>query len=147
MDRMFVQFDKIMKPRIARLNEAAVRVADEIEDLAKKNSESGRGFGNDRYDKKYSTEYAKRRKSKGFQVEFVDLRRSQKRIETSRVTKREDGALIDYQSGGRILKYHHDGITYKDATNKMRSIFPKELKSIPKEVFILALKEGGKVLR
>lgn len=147
MDSMAVQFDKLMKPRIAKLHEAAKVVAEDINQKAKDNSNQGKAFGNDRYDRTYEPAYAKRRQKEGFQIQYTDLRKKQQRINTATVRRKREGAEIYYQNGGRIFKFHHDGIQYKNGNNKMRSIFPKEISSVPNDTNELALKEAGRVLR
>lgn len=144
---MATQFDKLMQPRFKRLHEAAKVVAEDINQKAKDNSRTGKAFGTDRYDRNYEPAYAKRRQSAGFQIKYTDLRKGRNRIETATTRRKAGGSEIYYESGGRIFKYHHDGIQYKNGNAKMRSIFPKEATSVPADTNQLALEQAGKVLR
>lgn len=144
-----IQLLNSLKPRIATLNKTvAVPVAEDIRVRAIANSNTGRAFGDDDYERTYAPRSIKEREKGNFQVQFVDLRRKQKRIERMRVRKpinADTGAVIgwDDASHGQIFKGHHEG------ANKLpvRRIFPATPGSVPDEVHQLANKLTLEVLR
>lgn len=122
-----------------------------IDAQMKENVDIGQGFQGkvtDRYDRNYEKitynkkgeavpkGYAKKRADKGFQIAYTDLQLNRKRIKNT-VVEAQNGAVISFVEGGDIFKYHHDGIDYSKAGNKMRSIFPKEgSDSIPEPILL-----------
>lgn len=114
---------------------AGSAMADMIADQMEENTYNGRAFGNDPYKNEYHPQSVFDRKRLGLQTGTVTLRRTSKRIETTRVVKiKGQGASIDFAQGGKIFKYHHDGIEYNNGTNKIRSIFPKSHASVPENI-------------
>ena len=112
----------------------AIYAADEIAERMKENSSIGRGFGDDEYDPVYSEKYADWRAEQGLQTSVVELRAHEQRIERTRIEYTAGtGAEISFQEGGRIFRYHHEGIQYPSGT-KIRSIFPKTVGSVPPDL-------------
>jgi hypothetical protein len=139
---MGTQWAFIIGRRLRKLNEqAAPLVAEVVKDEMLVNTAEGHGFGNDVYVAKYTPAYAKRRWDK--KDSPVNLRDSDFSLETAHVSFDGIGGLISFNSKGNIFRFHHDGTARGD---KMRSIFPKTVRSLPKSVKLTALKEGRRVL-
>jgi hypothetical protein len=135
------QFDRIMQSRIESLTvKAGYPIAEEIAERMKQNTKEGHSFGNERYDTPYQRRYARKRTRDGLQTSRVDLRTRNLRIErtTAPVTQFSGGtagAEIGFVDGGRIFKYHQDGITYRNGLHRMRTIFPRSWESVPADIY------------
>lgn len=145
---LYEQFDDIIRPRLNRVNnEAAKPVAEAVDKQMKENTEAGRGFGDDQYDSQYSESHVKERKRLGYQTGNVDLRMGNRRIENTEVSQvggERPGVKIRFNQGGRIFGYHHTG----DAKGgKVRSIFPKTPESVPDDIYNMAKRIVGEVLK
>jgi len=118
--------------RVEKLNSiVAPVIAEEVRQRMLLNTETGRAFGNDPYNNLYNANYAKK---KGVARSPVTLRDKKKRIEKYIVTTGKRGATVELQSDremGVIFGYHHTG---KARGGKVRSIFPKEVSSVPSDV-------------
>lgn len=123
---------KSQQERVKKLNEdVAPKIAEEIRVRMLNNTQTGKAFGNDEYDNLYNSQYAKR---KGTARSPVTLRNKKKRIEKYVVTKSNRGATIELASDREmavIFGYHHTG---KARGGKVRSIFPKQVASVPSDV-------------
>lgn len=112
----------------------AKMIADQMEE----NTERGRAFGSDPYVNVYSPRSVFERGNLGLSTGTVTLRRTNNRIETTRVVKiKGKGASIDFEQGGRIFKEHHMGQAFMRPLNRnvpMRSIFPKSYASVPNDI-------------
>jgi hypothetical protein len=132
-----MQFDTLMRKRIDSLVEkAAYPIAEEITELMKRNTKEGHSFLNERYDTPYQLKYARQRQRKGLQATKVELRTRGLRIERTTAPQREgnDTAVIGFVDGGKIFKYHQDGITYKNGLQRVRTIFPRSWASVPVDI-------------
>lgn len=120
------------RERVVKLNAlVAPLVAEEIKNRMLNNTESGRAFGNDPYNNLYNAGYARK---KGVARSPVTLRDKKKRIEKYVVTTGGKGATIELSSDREmavIFGYHHTG---KARGGKVRSIFPKQVSSVPADV-------------
>jgi hypothetical protein len=109
-----------------------------IADQMEENTEKGTAFGSDPYVNVYHPQSVFDRKRLGLQTGTVNLRRTSKRIETTRVVKiKGTGASIDFEQGGQIFKEHHMGKALSRPFNRnvpMRSIFPKSHASVPDNI-------------
>lgn len=145
MTDLGTQLVGILSPRLGRVNEVvAGRLAEDINDKMKENTQAGRGFGNDAYVNFYNPKYAARR---GKPISPVILRDQKKRIERYEVTPGKTGAVIQLKEDrdmAIIFGYHHTG---KATGGKIRSIFPKTVASVPADVRDLAVELTGEVLR
>jgi hypothetical protein len=135
------QFGALMKERIATLAvKAGYPIAEDIAQRMKENTKAGKGFEGqgavDLYDSKYTPKYARQRQRKGLQTEVVTLRTRGLRIErtTQPQTEGENTAVIGFDSGGKIFKYHQDGINYRKVGRRIRSIFPQTIASVPADI-------------
>jgi hypothetical protein len=135
------QFGALMKERIATLAvKAGYPIAEDIAQRMKENTNAGRAFEGegaiDLYDKNYSPKYAQKRKNRGLQTEHVTLRTRNLRIErtTQPQTEGANTAVIGFVDGGRIFKYHQDGINYRKVGRRIRSIFPQTIASVPADI-------------
>lgn len=150
-DQLRVYVAEKLHGRIQRLNtEVAPRVAEAIDTAMKQNTQSGKAFGNDRYDDTYTDSYKKVRRRNGLNESPVTMRFKNKSIENTRIeTTAQQGSTIRFQDAnkGKIFKYHHDGIQYTRAGLRMRSIFPKTDESIPAEIRQLTERLVSEVLR
>lgn len=134
---------------------ATFEVATEIKEKAIQNASEGKAFGSDRFDRNYEPDYARTRKSRGYQVAFTDLQMGAKRIRRMNVKRESDKAVIEFDrepvrngvTFGMVANFHHEGIVYKNGNFKMRSIFPKSIQSVPKEVHLEARKLAWEALR
>ena len=149
-DTIDIQFDRIISPRIASLNQKATApIADRIKDEMLINTSNGRGFGSDPYDNSYSKSHKRRRVKEGLSVSSVNLRFKKKTLESVRVSPTSAGSNIEFATktftkhGEHILKLHHTG---EARGGKIRSIFPKKIESIPTQVKNIAQREGYEVL-
>ena len=132
-----VQFNALMRKRIDSLVvKAAYPIAEEITELMKRNTKEGHSFLNERYDVPYQLKYARNRQRKGLQATKVELRTRNLRIERTTSPQREgnDTAVIGFVDGGKIFKYHQDGITYKNGLQRVRTIFPRSWASVPVDI-------------
>ena len=135
------QFGALMKERIATLAvKAGYPIAEEITQRMKENTKAGKGFdgtgASDLYDSKYTPKYARQRAKRGLQTEVVTLRTRNLRIErtTEPQTEGLNTAVIGFVDGGRIFKYHQDGINYRKVGRRIRSIFPQTIASVPVDI-------------
>lgn len=146
MDTMDIQFANIISPRINQLNEKVSGViATEIKDEMLRNTSSGKGFKNDDYDNEYKKAHRNARLKRGLQVGTVDLRFKKGSLESVKVATTGQGAKIDFAHGGDILNRHHLGKSLVKG-GKIRSIFPKEVGSIPDRIKNIAQKQSQEVL-
>ena len=129
------QFGVLMNVRASNLVErAAFPIAEEITEEMKRKTLNGEGF-DDRYDTPYRPSYAKKRRSKGLQTERVELRYKSMRIErTTAPMNVQNGAEIGFVEGGKIFKYHQDGIRYSTGV-RTRTIFPRNWQSVPNDIY------------
>lgn len=148
MQTIDIQFANIISPRIAQLNaKVAGEVGKEIKDEMLRNTSSGKGFGSDDYDNTYEKSHRYARRKRGLQVGTVDLRYKKGSLESVKVATTGKGANIDFAHGGKILKYHHEGTAFRGKEKgKTRSIFPKEIASIPDRIKNIAQKQSQEVL-
>jgi hypothetical protein len=130
------QFGNLMETRSALLVErAGFPIAEEITLEMKNLTKEGRGF-DDRYDSPYRPRYAKKRDKAGLQSERVELRYKSLRIErTTQPQEVQGGAEIGFVDGGRIFKYHQDGISYRNGLLRTRTIFPRDWASVPPDIY------------
>jgi hypothetical protein len=130
------QFGNLMETRSALLVErAGFPIAEEITLEMKNLTKEGRGF-DDRYDSPYRPRYAKKRNKAGLQAEKVELRYKSLRIErTTQPREVTGGAEIGFVDGGKIFKYHQDGIRYKNGMVRTRTIFPRLWKDVPPDIY------------
>lgn len=136
MDSMAKQFSDIIEPRMKTLNRTAGElVAIEIATQMLENTEAGRGFGNDPYQKEYSQRSKRERRKLNLQTSHADLRRKNKRIETVNTSSNDKETNIKFSSGGRIFKLHHEGLYDGRVKMPERSIFPKSPESVPESIF------------
>ena len=150
MQELLLKISIDLNEKLALLNQTATpQIADKIAEQMKQNSNTGKAFGNDRYDDKYVDSYKKVRKRKGLGTSPVTLRATSKRIENTKIETTGTGSTISFADGkaGEIFKYHHDGIDYRRVGNRMRSIFPKTDQSVPQEIRDFATKLIGDILR
>lgn len=128
------QFGVLMNARAKNLVvEAGYPTAEEITAKMKELTLGGDGFGE--YMPGYKKTYAKVRERKGLQSELVTLRFKNKRIErTTQPTTVMGGAEIGFVEGGKIFKYHQDGVEYKSGT-RTRTIFPKSWEEVPYDIY------------
>jgi hypothetical protein len=141
MKEIFEKISSDLEQNLIKINTiVAPQVAAEIEQLMKQNSATGKAFGNDRYDDQYVESYKIKRAKAGLGTAPVTMRFKSNRIENTRVETTDTGSTISFadSKAGQIFKYHHDGIDYKRAGNRMRSIFPKQDASVPQSVRDLA---------
>ena len=130
------QFGNLMDTRSALLVErAGFPIAEEITAKMKELTQEGRGF-DDRYDTPYRPSYARKRDKAGLQTQKVELRYKSLRIErTTQPQEIRGGAEIGFVDGGKIFKYHQDGITYKNGLRRTRTIFPRDWASVPTDIY------------
>jgi hypothetical protein len=142
------QFGNLMDTRSALLVErAGFPIAEEITLEMKNLTKEGRGF-DDRYDTPYRWQddrdnsglgvsgYALKRKRAGLQPEKVELRYKSLRIErTTQPTNVMGGAEIGFVDGGKIFKYHQDGVRYRNGDVRTRTIFPRDWASVPPDIY------------
>lgn len=127
----------ILLPRADSVDRiVAPPAVEEIGSMMKEQSLTGRAFANDRYDNTYVESYQKtRRRLNVIPVDTpVTMRATKQRIEQTRVEYSKGvGATIVFQDSdmGKVFKYHHDGINYSRVGLRMRSLYPKELGSVP----------------
>jgi hypothetical protein len=126
----------MMDARSALLVErAGFPIAEEITEQMKALTKEGRGF-KEPYDTPYRPSYAKKREKAGLQTSKVELRYKSYRIErTTQPTEVMGGAEIGFVDGGKIFKYHQDGITYKNGLRRTRTIFPRDWQSVPPDIY------------
>jgi hypothetical protein len=134
------QFDALMQKRIGTLVEkAGYPIALEISEAMKQNTKEGHSFVNEQYDTPYQPKYAKARGRKGLQIKNVELRTNNFRIERTTPPMNvfsggTQGAEIGFVDGGRIFKYHQDGVKYKNGLKRVRTIFPRTWASVPTDI-------------
>jgi hypothetical protein len=136
------QFGNLMDSRSALLVErAGFPIAQEIAERMKQLTLNGRSFtaGTGKnskphpYDTQYSPAYKKKRNNAGLEFGDVIMRFKNKRIErTTNPVEVFGGAEIGFVEGGHIFKYHHDGTANG---NKTRTIFPRDISSVPADIF------------
>lgn len=148
-DSLVVQFEKILQPRLKRVNDAVgTQVADLFIDRMKSNALSGKGFGNDQFDSTYhSRSHRAARKKQGLQTSRVTLGMKQRRIENTQVTTTggsKGETVITHAEMGDVFKMHHTGTA---AGNYMRSIWPKSVESIPESLKNRVKETVSEVLR
>jgi hypothetical protein len=132
------QWALIIKSRLPKLNNVAdLDVAELVKEEMFVNTAEGHGFGDDVYEPTYSKRYANRRK--GGSLKPVTLRDKDFALETANVAFDGKGGMISFQSKGNIFRFHNDGTAKGE---KMRSIFPKRIESVPKSVRLRALRAG-----
>lgn len=124
------QLNTILTRRAESFPVVAEAFTIDLSERMKQNTESGVAFGADEYDNQYTEPYARR--AKGGSITPVTLRHLQRRIEQTRETRTETGAEIVFQDdeGSRIFKLHHTG---RARGGKVRSIWPKQVQSVPLE--------------
>lgn len=130
------QFGELMDRRSALLVErAGFPIAEEITVKMKELTKEGRGFS-EPYDTPYRPSYAKKRQKAGLQTERVELRYKSLRIErTTQPAEVQGGAEVGFVEGGRIFKYHQDGIQYRNGLRRTRTIFPRDWASVPTDIY------------
>jgi hypothetical protein len=143
------QFESILTSRL-NFEDIEMYMARAIDAKMKQNVDEGKGFSGrvtDEYRSDYEKidydkqknvtnvmGYAKYRQDRGFRIDKTNLQLRRKRIKNT-IVEAQDGAVISFVEGGDIFKYHHDGIDYKKARLKVRSIFPKEgSDSLPQDI-------------
>jgi hypothetical protein len=130
------QFGELMDRRSALLVErAGFPIAEEITVKMKALTQEGRGF-DERYDTPYRPSYSNKRQKAGLQTERVELRYKSMRIErTTQPQEIQGGAEIGFVEGGKIFKYHQDGIRYRNGLLRTRTIFPRDWTSVPTDIY------------
>lgn len=139
MNTLGKQFLDILARKMpTAFEKAGSAMADMIADQMEENTYNGRAFGSDPYKNTYHPQSVSDRKRLGLQTGTVTLRRTSKRIETTRVVKiKGQGASIDFAEGGKIFKEHHEGKALMRPFNRdvpMRSIFPRSHASVPENI-------------
>lgn len=131
------QLEAIYGPRIKRIMDDAVApFASAVTEQMKENTKAGRAFGNDHYDDRYTPKYSKWRTKRGLGAQPTIMRAKSLRIERTTAPQTVNDAVeVGFVDGGRIFKYHHDGIVYNKVGLRMRSIFPKEWASVPRDMY------------
>jgi len=131
------QLQAIYGSRIKRIMDDAVApFASAVAEQMKENTKAGRAFGNDHYDDRYTPKYSKWRTRRGLQPQPTVMRAKSLRIErTTNPVTDGDAVEVGFVDGGKIFKYHHDGIVYSRVGLRMRSIFPKEWTSVPRDMY------------
>ena len=114
--------DKIKKQMIPMRKEGAKVIAEGIIDQMEQNVDRGVGFDPDQtiYKRSYAKRTIRDRKRLGFQTQFADLQRSEKRAKTASVSSTYVRSTISFARGGSILFYHQWGIGH----NPRRQLFP-----------------------
>lgn len=137
MNTIGPQLQAIYGPRLKRIADDAVApFASEVTEQMKENTKAGRAFGNDHYDDRYERKYSRWRTRRGLQAQPTTMRAKSLRIErTTAPEKVGDAVEVGFIDGGRIFKYHHDGIVYSKVGLRMRSIFPKSWESVPRNLY------------
>jgi hypothetical protein len=139
------QLEAILIRKMANMNTASDAVAVDIADKMKQNTLGGVAFGGDEYDNTYTENYARRAKSGS--ISPVTLRNTQRRIEQTNISNpSRQSSRISFANdeGGRIFRLHHEG---RARGGKVRSIFPKELTSVPVETRSLAVQKAKEILQ
>lgn len=131
------QLSRIYYDRLASIGSSLNETAIEIAERMKENTNANRAFGNDPYNDTYSKRYERWREKNGLKGGKVTLRAKKMRIErttepASYASPADKGVELGFVEGGEIFRYHHKG-TAKGG--KIRSIFPKEMASIPSDIF------------
>lgn len=134
------QFKAIIERKAQGLGQASEEGARLISEQVKTNTLSGKGFGDDRYDNTYEPVIRKRKNGSESVYQRpapVIMRKSRRRIENQTVTITGQGkAQIRFadSEAGQIFRYHHEGIQYRKAGLKMRSLFPKKADNIQPDI-------------
>lgn len=150
------QMDIIIRKRFSKVvKEAGEPFVIDIFDRMVQNTRSGIGFPNTRYDSNYEVSTIKRRKKKGYQTDYTDLRFSKSPRITQRTTPLTNTKFSEVgfvsnpnkygQSAGEIFYYHHVGIKYNGKT-KQRQIFPDKWSSVPVDIKEELYKRIGRVM-
>jgi hypothetical protein len=150
MESLGTQFRNLMDRRFAKVvPDAAVPLTN---DIFKQTVEATRigvmpfsGTGM-RYDSPYMKKYAKYRQKVGRQTEMVDLRLKSRHIEQSVRFDTPNYAEIGFANGGRIFKYHHDGISYKNGNFRQRTLFPKSWLNVPQPMYTKFIKRIVRIM-
>lgn len=148
VDSISVQLLASLEPRIKKLNPVvAVKVAEDIRERALDNTNEGRSFTNEPYDRNYRPKAKRDREKLNLQVAHVDFRRKQKRIERMRVKKpinADTGAIIGWDDAkhGEMFYGHQKG----KGVLPVRRIFPESTASFPQDVHDNARKLAWGVL-
>jgi hypothetical protein len=144
MNALMIHVASDLNNRLAELNTTVAPVlASQIADEMKRNTATGRAFGQDRYDDTYQgfnqgkryphSGYARKRQRAGVNVTPVTMRFKTNRIEGTQIATTAKGAEISFtdKKMGVIFGYHQAGINYKRVGFRQRSIFPRSAESIP----------------
>jgi hypothetical protein len=145
MMNMGDQLEAILIRKMANMNVASDAVAVDLSDKMKQNTLQGQGFGSDSFDNTYTENYARR--AKGGARSPVTLRNQRRRIEQTNIsnpTRNSSRIAFNDDEGGRIFKLHHEG---RARGGRVRSIWPKQLASIPIDTRGLAVQKAKEVLQ
>jgi hypothetical protein len=150
MMQLAIQISEDVNKRLAMLNQTVTPViAEEIAQMMKDNTGTGKAFGADRYDDEYTERYKRKRERAGVGTAPVTLRFKARSIESTRVETTGSGSTISFDDPnmGVIFGYHHEGIDYAKVGNRMRSVFPKTADSVPQSIKDMAERLIGEALR
>lgn len=121
-----VEFDQFIK-RVAKLSkhlqkigaDILIKQEKQIIELSKQQLLEGKNVENRTMQRGYSTQYAKRRKKRGLQTSFVDLRFTGAYQDSKRAIKVKEGINIqsdaDYEKYLRVNFPNHVGLTSDNA--------------------------------
>lgn len=114
--------DKIAKQFAPMQRRGAGVLAKGIIDQMEQNVDRGVGFDPDQtiYKRSYAKRTIRERKRLGFQTQFADLQRSDKRVKSAFVSTTAVRSTIRFARGGSILFYHQWGVN----NNPRRQLFP-----------------------
>jgi hypothetical protein len=149
MMQLAIQISQDINKRLEMLNRTVTPViAEEIAQMMKDNSGTGKAFGADRYDDEYTEPYKRKRARAGVATAPVTLRFKARSIESTRVETTGTGSTIKFDDPnmGVIFGYHHEGIDYARVGNRMRSVFPKTAESVPQSIKDMAARLIGEAL-
>lgn len=114
--------EKINKQKLPFYKNGAKVIAEGIVEQMKQNVDRGVGFDPDQA--KYKRSYAKRtvrdRKRLGYQTQYADLQRREKRVKSAKVFSNSTRSTISFARGGSIMFYHQWGMNH----NPRRQLFP-----------------------
>lgn len=114
--------EKINKQFVAMQKFGTGVLAQGIIDQMEQNVDRGVGFDPDQsvYKRSYEKRTIRERKRLGFQTQFADLQRSDKRVKSAYFSTDAVQSTIRFKRGGSILFYHQWGVGH----NPRRQLFP-----------------------
>lgn len=136
MDSLGAQFARIFVKRFNKIvPDAAVPLTEQVFERTTEFTRSGKAPFGGRYDEPYRPKYAKVRRKAGKQIEAVDLRFRTQNIQQKRRQDTKRAAVIGFANGGRIFKYHHEGVRYRNGDVRQRKLFPTHWRDLPKDMY------------